>query len=744
MAQTRLNIALGSMVLLPFVLFMWVVFTYQPPLTQLSWSWVPSLDIDLMFRLDGLSVLFAGLITGVGLLVQLYSLAYMKGKPARFSFHLLLTLFMLSMLGLVLADNILLLFVFWELTTLTSYLLIGYNHEEAKSRKNALQAMLITGAGGLTLLAGLLMLGNLADSYQLSLIIERAASYQDSVWFIPSLICVLAGAFAKSAQFPLHFWLPGAMAAPTPVSAYLHSATMVKAGVYLLARLLPVYGETALWGWSLGLAGAATGLWCGLLALRQTDLKLMLAFSTNVVLGKLVMLLGIGTETAVSAALLLIAAHAFYKAGLFMVIGIVDKATGTREFHQLRALKPVLGISFVAAVVGAASKAGFPPTMGFLSKEYMYKAGAYTDVFVTIAMVAINILLVTLALVLVIKPFLGEKDNHTAEIKPVEQYKLLWMPPLLLTCLGLIVPLLMLSQFQAIIIDPAMLAMLGNGSPEAVKLWSGINLALILSLLTLISGAVLYRFYTPLHLFLVRLTNALPNGPDVYARILDAVMKLASWQTRTLQHGQLSGYTLQFFIVLAAILVYGVYATGALPNLSFDAEFYEYAIGILMVGCAAIVLASPSRLTSIATLGMIGFLTTLIFMIYSAPDVSKTQLLVETLSVVFIAIVMRKLPLLNAVPKPSRRRRLVQLSVAGTIGLCMTLLMLMITSDPLDQSLPEYFSQYSYPIANGRNVVNVILVDFRAFDTLGEVVVVVVAAIAAISVVRRFRKGDEQ
>jgi len=743
MAQTRLNSALGIMVLVPFLLLIWVVLTYQPPLTQLSWPWVPSLDINLMFRLDGLSVLFAGLITGVGVLIQLYSLAYMKDKPGRFSFHLLLTLFMLSMLGLVLADNILLLFVFWELTTLTSYFLIGYNHEESKSRKNALQAMLITGVGGLTLLAGLLMLGSMADSYQLSLIIERATDYQNNVWFIPSLICVLVGAFTKSAQFPVHFWLPGAMAAPTPVSAYLHSATMVKAGVYLLARLLPVYGETALWGWSLGLAGATTGLWCGLLALRQTDLKLMLAYSTNVVLGKLVLLLGIGTETAVSAALLLIAAHAFYKAGLFMVVGIIDKSTGTREYAQLAALKPVLGISFVAAVIGAASKAGFPPTLGFVSKEYMYKAGLYADVLTTIAMVAINVLLVTLALVLIIKPFLGKKDDRSAHIKPVEHYRLLWMPPLVLTFLGLLVPILLLSYFQVIIIDPAMLVMLGNGSPEAVKLWSGINLPLILSLLTLISGAILYRFYSPLQRFLVRLTDALPNGPMVYSKVVDAILSVASWQTRTLQHGQLTGYTLQFFIVLAAILVFGVYATGALPELRFDAAFYEYAIGLLMVSCAIIVLVSPSRLTSIATLGMIGFLTTLVFMIYSAPDVSKTQLLVETLSVVFITIVMRRLPLLSDVPKPSRRRRTLQLAVASTIGLCMALLMLMITTDPLDQSLAEYFSQYSYPLAHGRNVVNVILVDFRAFDTLGEVVVVVVAAIAAVSVVRRFKKEDQ-
>lgn len=741
MAQTRLNLALGAMVLLPFLLLLWVLFTYQPPLTQLEWAWVPSLDVNLMFRLDGLSVLFAGLITGVGVLIQLYALAYMKGKPARFSFHLLLTLFMLSMLGLVLADNILLLFVFWELTTLTSYLLIGYNHEELKSRKNALQAMLVTGIGGLTLLAGLLMLGNMAESYQLSLIIERAPEYANSPWFTASLICVLVGAFTKSAQFPVHFWLPGAMAAPTPVSAYLHSATMVKAGVYLLARLLPVYGDTALWSWSLGIAGATTGLWCGLLALRQTDLKLMLAFSTNVVLGKLVLLLGIGTETAVSAALLLIAAHAFYKAGLFMVIGIVDKASGTREYDLLSGMRPVLGISFVAAVVGSASKAGFPPTMGFLSKEYMYKAGTYSDLVTTVAMVGINVLLVTLALVLVIKPFLGQKDEKSVEIKPVEHYKLLWIPPLILTFMGLLVPIALLGLFQSAIINPAMLVMLGNGAPEAVKLWSGINLPLILSLFTLASGVVLYRFYPALFRFLVRLTGALPNGPELYNRALSSVIRFSNWQTSVLQHGQLSGYVLQFFVVLAAILVFGVYATSALPVLSFDAEFYEFAIGVLMVCCAAIIIVSPSRLTSIATLGMIGFLTTLIFMIYSAPDVSKTQLLVETLSVVFIAIVMRRLPLLTDVPQNSGRRKVVQASVAATIGFCMALLMLMITSDPLDQSLPQYFSDYSVPFAHGRNVVNVILVDFRAFDTLGEVVVVVVAAIAAIGVIKRYKKG---
>ena len=302
---------------------------------------------------------------------------------------------MLSMLGLVLADNLLLLFVFWELTTLTSYLLIGFDYDKPVARKNALQAMLLSAAGGLVMLAGLIMLGEMAGTYSLHAITQSPAPLIQHPWFIPSMLCILMGCFTKSAQWPFHFWLPGAMAAPTPVSAYLHSSTMVKAGVYLLARMLPVYGQHELWQVLLCSFGAFTALWCALLAYKQTDLKLMLAYSTNVILGQLVLLIGIGSSYAVTAALLLIAAHSFYKAGLFMIVGNIDKATGTREYYDLAGLKSVLAISFSAAVITGASKAGLPPSFGFISKEYIYKAGLEFGWLLAAAMLLVNCLLYT-------------------------------------------------------------------------------------------------------------------------------------------------------------------------------------------------------------------------------------------------------------------------------------------------------------------------------------------------------------
>ncbi|AXY03675.1 hypothetical protein D1115_22565 (plasmid) [Vibrio alfacsensis] len=372
----------------------------------MSWKavWIPSLDVNLSFKLDGLSLLFACLISGIGALIQIYALAYLEGHSSRFSFHLYLTLFMLAMLGVVTSDNILLLFVFWELTTITSYLLIGFNHEKDKSRKNALQSLIVTGAGGLALLAGLILLGEMAGSYEISTIVAQSTLIAQHEWFLPSLILILLGAFTKSAQFPFHFWLPNAMAAPTPVSAYLHSATMVKAGVYLLARVSPIYSQRALVLHARHFGGF-TAIWCALLALKQTDLKLMLAYSTNVALGKLVLLIGMGTELAMMAALLFILAHSFYKAALFMVVGNIDKATGTRDIRMLHGLKAVLVLSVTAAILAALSKSGVPPLLGFLSKEYMYKSGLEVSVILTSIFLMVNVTMVALALALIVKPF---------------------------------------------------------------------------------------------------------------------------------------------------------------------------------------------------------------------------------------------------------------------------------------------------------------------------------------------------
>ncbi|WP_201772508.1 hydrogen gas-evolving membrane-bound hydrogenase subunit E [Endozoicomonas elysicola] len=738
MPNPILKLWLAFCTLLPLGIFLLIGASYKPPETLLYWPWIPSLDIPFSLRLDGLSVLFASLISGVGFLVQLYAIAYMKPYKGRAAFHLYLTLFMLAMLGLVLADNLLLLFVFWELTTLTSYLLIGFNHEKEGSRKNALQAMLVTGTGGLAMLAGLIMLGEMAGTYSISAIITQGASLAQQPWFTPSLLLILLGAFTKSAQFPFHFWLPGAMAAPTPVSAYLHSSTMVKAGVYLLARLLPVYGDSTLWFTLLCSAGAFTALWCAIQAYRQTDLKLMLAFSTNVILGQLVMLIGIGSSYAVTAALLLIAAHSFYKAGLFMVVGNIDKATGTREYHELAGLRAVLAISFTAALVTAASKAGLPPSFGFLSKEYLYKAGLEFGWVLSGTMLLANAIMVALALLILIKPFLKPHHPKAAPMKAVEHNQLLWLPPIVLALLSVIVPVALLNWYQGVIIDPAASVMLATPQVKTVKLWEGLNLPLLLSALTLLLGILLYVAYPRLKPRLDQLLSGLPSGPAVYQHLLNAVVKLANWQTRVLQHGHLTQYSLQFFLVLLAFLgtVLGeaFWQIHPLPSIEWDLYYYDVVLAVFLVIAAFVVVKARTLLLAVAALGTIGFLTTMVFLVYSAPDVAKTQLLVETLLVVFIAIVLRHLSAVSSVPRHSTSRRIIHACVAAGIGISITLALWIITAVPMNQEISEFYAQTSVSGGKGRNIVNVILVDFRAFDTLGEAVVVVIAGLAAVAV----------
>ncbi|WP_010320701.1 hydrogen gas-evolving membrane-bound hydrogenase subunit E [Vibrio ordalii] len=700
-------------------------------------AWVPGLDINLSFKLDGLSFLFASLITGIGAMIQIYALAYMKEKAARFSFHLYLTLFMLAMLGVVVSDNILLLFIFWELTTITSYLLIGFNHDKPVSRKNALQSLLVTGAGGLALLAGLILLGLMADSYQLSVIIEQADHIATHPWFIPSLILVLLGAFTKSAQFPFHFWLPNAMAAPTPVSAYLHSATMVKAGIYLLARLSPIYASSDLWFYCLITVGAVTALWCTLLAFKQTDLKLMLAYSTNVALGKLTLLLGLGTEVALTAAVLFILAHSFYKAALFMVVGNIDKATGTREREKLGNLKSVLLLSLIAAVIAALSKSGVAPMFGFLSKEYMYKSSVESGIeWITLILLLINSLMVALAIALLYKPFFGQatKESESHPPKAIEQKISLWLPAMALAIASFLIPIFALDWLNQHLVIPAVMAIAPSSVPQAAKLWQGFNIPLALSGITLVLGVVLYLNYATLVTWLARLVKPLPKAEQIFDAVLAYLATLASWQTQMLQQKRSSGYMLLFFAVLALMLLYQPLSLPSTWSSSLsDIHFYEVAIAVAMIASALLCVMTTSRLLSVLSLGMVGFMTTLVFMIYSAPDVAKTLLLVETLMVVFVVLLMRHMPYLSTVVRHSVPRRTLNAVIASVIGASVTLILLNITAHPIDTTLSDYFAQQSVPGGHGRNIVNVILVDFRAFDTLGEVIVVVMASLVAIS-----------
>ncbi|EGR0418881.1 DUF4040 domain-containing protein [Vibrio cholerae] len=737
LTPNTLSARLLPFVILPIILFGLVFYWHQMGGNTWQVAWVPGLDINLTFRLDGLSFLFASLITGIGALIQIYAFAYMKEKVARFSFHLYLTLFMLSMLGVVVSDNILLLFIFWELTTITSYLLIGFNHDKALSRKNALQSLLVTGAGGLALLAGLILLGLMTNSYQLSVIIEQADHIAHHPWFMPSLILVLLGAFTKSAQFPFHFWLPNAMAAPTPVSAYLHSATMVKAGIYLLARLSPVYASSDFWFYCLIIVGAVTALWCALLAFKQTDLKLMLAYSTNAALGKLTLLLGLGTEAALTAAILFIFAHSFYKAALFMVVGNIDKATGTRELEKLGNLKSVLLLSLIAAVIAALSKSGVAPMLGFLSKEYMYKSSVESGIaWISLILLLVNALMVALAIALLYKPFFGQatKESTNHPPKAIEQKKSLWLPAMVLALASFLLPVFALDWINQHLVIPAVMAIDSSRIPQAAKLWHGFNIPLALSGITLLLGVVLYLSYETLATWLARLVKPLPKAEQIFDAVMAYLATLASLQTQMLQQKRSSGYMLLFFTVLALMLLYQPLPLPATFSASlFDVHFYEVAIALALIASALLCVLSTSRLLSVLALGMAGFMTTLVFMIYSAPDVAKTLLLVETLMVVFVVLLMRHMPDLSTVARHSVPRRTLNAVIASVIGASVTLILLNITAHPIDTTLSDYFARQSVPGGHGRNIVNVILVDFRAFDTLGEVIVVVMASLVAIS-----------
>ena len=739
-------VLLGLFTLLPLFLLALVLRLDAMPGQVLALAHIADLDFALAFRFDGLSLLFAGLITFIGFLIQLYSLGYMAGKPGRLLFHLYLTLFMLSMLGLVMAENLVLLFIFWELTTLTSFLLIGFTHEQFVARRNAVQAAVVTGAGGLCLLAAVVLLGQMAGTYQLSGILVQGSALLDDPLAVPCLLLILLAAFTKSAQFPFHFWLPGAMAAPTPVSAYLHSATMVKAGIYLLARRSPVFSEMDLWFWSLAIAGGVTALWTALMALRQTDLKLMLAYSTNTILGALTLLLATGHKYAMVAAMLLIVAHAFYKASLFMVIGNIDKATGTREYGKLAGLGTGMVITLGCAVIAGLSKAGFPPTFGFLSKEYIYKAGFELGWLFLLVLFLANAIMVCLAAVIVHRPFLSRANETHAKAKPIEHIWVLWMAPLILAIGGILVPFLLLGWVEERLVTPAFFAAAPGMEEVHLHLWEGFSPALLLSLATLATGLLMAWVYEHVSRGVHSSTHRLPVASEVYFSLMTGIRKLSSLITDNLQHGRLTGYLLTFLGALSLMVSYAVWSSGHLPDFSplANISYVYWSLAALLVMSVVVVIRSNSRLLCVCALGIFGFITTLMYMLYSAPDVAKTQLLVETLLIVFLAIIMRRMPPLRSGPRHGPGRRVVNLAVACLLGGSVTVALLVVTSLPFNSQVPDFYAAQSYVSAHGRNVVNVILVDFRAFDTLGEALVVVVAGLAAWALLRTGTSGAKK
>ncbi|MEM7075415.1 MAG: hydrogen gas-evolving membrane-bound hydrogenase subunit E [Pseudomonadota bacterium] len=700
------------------------------------WStvWVPSLGIELAFMVDGLSLTFALLISGIGALVLLYSNTYLAGHPQYGRFALFLTAFMLSMLGLVLADDLILLFVFWELTTFTSYLLIGFSHDAARSRRNALQALFVTGAGGLAFLAGLILLGTAAGTSRISDIMTMGPALRENALYLPIVILLFAGALTKSAQVPFHFWLPNAMAAPTPVSAFLHSATMVKAGVYLLARLHPALSGTDVWLWTLSTLGAVTAVFASLQALRQTDLKQALAYTTLMALGTLTLFLGQSSGYAMTAFATFLIVHSLYKAALFLVVGCIDKATGTRETDRLAGLGTLMPVTAVAAGVAALSMAGFPPFIGFIGKELKYAgalAVANEPVLVAGAVLIANALMLAVAGVVSLRPFWGGTAAYARTPRDAPWQML--AGPVVLAALGALFGLYP-DLLQRLLVTPMVISLTGTAEEaKTLTLWAGVNLPLILSGATFVLGIAVYLMHRRVRVWLEAALSRLPSLDAGWDHFMAGLRAVAAWQTRLIQTGRMSDYMRVTFATIALGL--GVtMALKGLPAVDTDMSAVSWrtaAIFVLLGAGAVLALVTSSRIAGIAALGVVGIGTALIFIVFSAPDVAITQLLVETLVVVLVAVVMLRLPELT----PARFRAGHALIAVG-VGATVTLTLLSVLNGPIDLKLSAFFEAASWPDAYGRNIVNVILVDFRALDTFGEGAVVVIAALAAYALLR--------
>lgn len=728
--------------LLPAVPFIFLLTQWhaiaQGSVISSSFQWVPSLGIRFRFFVDGLNLLFAFLITGIGIVISMYAGAYLRGHPQLRRFYLYLLLFMSGMLGLVLAADLITLFVFWELTTISSYLLIGFNHDTPKARRSALQALLVTTMGGLCLLVGLILLGIAAGTFDLQEILTRGQSVREHALYPAILTLILIGAFTKSAQFPFHFWLPNAMAAPTPVSAYLHSATMVKAGIYLMARLHPVLGTTEVWEWTLTIVGAVTATFAAVLALRQTDLKLALAYTTLVALGTLTMFLGSDDSVAVAAAITFILVHSFYKAALFMVVGIIDQQTGTRDLRQLGGLGRAMPVAWFCSIAAGLSMAGFPPFLGFIGKELKYEGAlaiATEPTLVAGAAVFANVLMVAVAGTLAIKPFMGAPPQPLRKEQIREAAAMLWIGPLILGVLGLAFGLFTPIIAEGLV-QPAVTTILGQ--PEVVKLtlWHGVNIPLLLSLLTFVAGITVYLCQRPLRAALAKFFSLFPVGADrLWDCGLDALKAFAALQTRWLQHGILRRYLRVIFISTTLALLLAVVRNGglemdmALPNLNTK----EWAAMILVAAAALMASTVRAPLAAICALGALGVGVALVYLFFGAPDVAITQLLVETLFLVLIANTLHRLPLTYKSHAQTFRKW--DALVACVAGAAVTLVILAVVQTPFDTSTSDYFVERAVPEAFGRNIVNVILVDFRALDTFGEVVVVFAAAVGAATLV---------
>jgi multicomponent Na+:H+ antiporter subunit A len=734
----------------PTAMFVWLIaqtgHVMRGEIPVYTLEWVPQMQVVFELKLNGLGLLLSLLISGIGALILIYGGGYLKGSAQAAPFFGFVQVFMLAMLGLVISDNLIVMFVFWELTSVSSYLLIGLNHSNEGARKSALRALLVTGAGGLALMAGIILLAMVGGSYSISELRGQADVVHASPFYVAIVILIVLGAFTKSAQFPFHFWLPDAMAAPTPVSAYLHSATMVKAGVFLLALLTPILGGTTIWHDTLTLFGAATMLLGGIFALAQTDLKRLLAYSTMSALGTLVMLLGLGTDLAIKAAMVFLIVHALYKAPLFMIAGVVDKATGTRNITLLHGLGKRMPLLAIAAAGAAFSMSGIPPFIGFIGKELLYEAkiDAYNySLLVTVMGFAANAINVAVALKVGVSPFRGPGEMET--FNPAARKFSLLLGPLVLVLAGTIIGIFPSLLGQGII-NPAVSDIAGGPVDTQLKLWHGFNLLLLLSFATVVAGVLLYAFRNRVRFFAGSALERLPlNASAGFDWMLARTIGVAGKLTRLVQHGSLRLYLVAVMVCLCALIAAALAGSwsGEFPK-STSLRLVPAGIAVLTVLGALAAVRARGTVMAVLAMGSVGFGIALLFALFGAPDLALTQILVETLTLALFAFVIRRLPPMRSLS--TQRRRVADAVIATIAGLAVTAALLAVRVDPSDEGMrvSAQMAAKSLPEAHGRNIVNVILVDFRAFDTLGEVCVLAIAAIGVAGLLTGEGRGRVQ
>ena len=718
---------------------LWAVAGLNGPAPSLSLDWIPELGIRFDLAADGLGSLFLVLVLGIGSLILYYAQGYFKGQPQQATkLYGLLLFFMFSMVGVVLADNVIVLFVFWELTSGSAYLLIGVNNEDPKARGNALQALLVTGFGGVAMLAGWILLIDVAGTQRLSEMVKLGSELASAPTANAALILILLGAMTKSAQFPFHFWLPNAMAAPTPVSAYLHSATMVKAGVFLLLKVYPIFGSMPLWTAILVPAGAITLIYAAINGLFQRDLKRILAFTTLSVLGLLTLLIGLGGELAIKSALLFLVGHALYKAALFMCAGNIDHETGTRDVRILGGLRAAMPLTALAAALAALSKGGFPPLLGFVSKEYVYKASIDLEAlapYISGLLLVGNAMLLALAFKVGIHPFWA-KAPEKAEGKawsrflphnPHEAPVSMLAGPLVLALAGIVLGIFP-GLWTNALVQPALATALGETVALKVALWHGFNQALGLSALTVTLGLSIYLarewFWRRSH-YAQNLSDT--DTEKAYDLGFQQFVERSKQLTSILQNGSLRFYLITILAAAGALVTIKLAKLGAEPlDTQLSAfDFRHLVLALAIAGGGIYAAVARNALNALCGLGLTGYGIALLFAFSSAPDLALTQILVETLSIIILLIATRSFSerITNV-----DRRKMASLAVALCSGLIAAFLVFKASSLQLAPVISDQLAAWSYLEAKGRNVVNVILVDFRALDTFGEISVLAIAA----------------